>query len=276
MATPRVCDVEHPRGDSMDSQAFTPPQPPAVQAQDIQPPATTSPWQYVYMAGLIALMLFSSYSGANQQDQFAHKHGNAVFYIASVAFEFLLLLLCWIGLRIAKLKLADVIGGAWHSIEDFLLDIAIALGFWIAALLVLFVVGYALGLARPEHVAETKRLLTWIAPKTGRELALAILLASTAGLVEEIIFRGYFQQQFASLLKNVWGGVLISALLFGLSHGYQGPLRMAQIAVYGAMFGTLAVLRKSLRPGMIAHAWQDSLSLTVAFLIGRGVIPMPH
>jgi hypothetical protein len=32
------------------------------------------------------------------------------------------------------------------------------------------------------------------------------------------------------------------------------------IALYGAMFGILAHWRGSVRPGMIAHAWQDSLS----------------
>jgi len=33
---------------------------------------------------------------------------------------------------------------------------------------------------------------------------------------------------------------------------------MFLIFIYGAMFGTLAILRKSLRPGMMAHAWHDS------------------
>ena len=52
--------------------------------------------------------------------------------------------------------------------------------------------------------------------------------------------------------------MLLSALIFGLSHAYEGQQRMILITVYGAMFGTLAILRKSLRPGMIAHAWHDT------------------
>jgi hypothetical protein len=52
--------------------------------------------------------------------------------------------------------------------------------------------------------------------------------------------------------------MLASAAVFGLSHAYEGHQRMLLIFVYGAMFGTLAILRKSLRPGMMAHAWHDS------------------
>jgi membrane protease YdiL (CAAX protease family) len=79
-----------------------------------------------------------------------------------------------------------------------------------------------------------------------------------AGFVEEIVFRGYFQTQFGILLRNVWLGMFLSAAVFGLSHAYEGRQRMLLIFVYGAMFGTLAILRKSLRPGMMAHAWHDS------------------
>jgi len=32
---------------------------------------------------------------------------------------------------------------------------------------------------------------------------------------------------------------------------------MITITIYGALFGILAVMRKSLRPGMIQHAMQD-------------------
>ena len=33
---------------------------------------------------------------------------------------------------------------------------------------------------------------------------------------------------------------------------------MLTITMYGALFGILAVMRKSLRPGMIQHAMQDA------------------
>jgi hypothetical protein len=35
---------------------------------------------------------------------------------------------------------------------------------------------------------------------------------------------------------------------------------MIAITVYGALFCGVAILRRSLRPGMIAHAWHDIFS----------------
>jgi membrane protease YdiL (CAAX protease family) len=53
---------------------------------------------------------------------------------------------------------------------------------------------------------------------------------------------------------------VLQALLFGISHGYQGIEACVRIAVYGALFGLLALWRGSLRPGMMAHAGSDILS----------------
>jgi hypothetical protein len=39
------------------------------------------------------------------------------------------------------------------------------------------------------------------------------------------------------------------------------------IGVFGAMFGILAYWRGSVRPGMIVHAWQDSLGGVVSALM---------
>ena len=51
--------------------------------------------------------------------------------------------------------------------------------------------------------------------------------------------------------------VVAQGILFGASHGYQGWRSMAVIAIFGCAFGILAAWRKNLRPGMMAHAWQD-------------------
>jgi hypothetical protein len=41
------------------------------------------------------------------------------------------------------------------------------------------------------------------------------------------------------------------------------------ITVYGALFGALAVMRKSLRPGMMQHAAQDTLTGIVVSLLSK-------
>ena len=109
----------------------------------------------------------------------------------------------------------------------------------------------------PGGIDVGKKTIQLLVPHVGLELLIWISMSIVAGFVEEIVFRGYFQRQFSTLLRNVWVGMFASAAVFGLSHAYEGRQRMLLIFIYGAMFGTLAILRKSLRPGMMAHAWHD-------------------
>ena len=70
-------------------------------------------------------------------------------------------------------------------------------------------------------------------------------------------FRGYFQKQFEAMTGSSVAGVTLQAILFGISHGYQGLQAIVMIILFGVVFGILASWRKSLRPGMILHAWSD-------------------
>lgn len=224
----------------------------------IEPQKRPAAWHYLYTFALIGVMLFMSFKGANQQGQFAQKFGHITFYVVTMCTELVLFGFSYLGIRLSRMKLREVIGGRWNTIEDFLLDVATAFGFWIISYAVLIGLAYAMHMARPGAIDEGKKTIQLLAPHAGLELAVWILMSVVAGFVEEIVFRGYFQQQFSTLLRNVWLGMFASAAVFGLSHAYEGKQRMLLIFVYGALFGTLAILRKSLRPGILAHAWHDS------------------
>jgi membrane protease YdiL (CAAX protease family) len=224
---------------------------------------------YLYTVAFVALLLLFSYLGQNRVEKIPRGANRMWLYAFQVIWEFILLGLVWIGARLANLKFKDLIGGRWKSFESVLLDFAIAIGFWFASQLILGGLGYLIGLADPKRLEEAKNLLRAIGPHSPKELLVWVSLSSAAGFCEEIIFRGYLQRQFAALLGNVWIGMLISAIIFGLSHGYEGSRRMLLIAVYGALFGMLTIWRKSLRPGMIAHAWHDSFQGGYGFFLDR-------
>jgi uncharacterized protein len=59
------------------------------------------------------------------------------------------------------------------------------------------------------------------------------------------------------MTRNSAAAVILQAILFGISHGYQGFRAIIMIILFGFLFGILALWRKSLRPGMILHAWSD-------------------
>lgn len=55
--------------------------------------------------------------------------------------------------------------------------------------------------------------------KTGSPgILLFVFSAITAGVCEELIFRGYLLPRMLLLVKNKWLAIVISALLFGLAH----------------------------------------------------------
>jgi membrane protease YdiL (CAAX protease family) len=84
-----------------------------------------------------------------------------------------------------------------------------------------------------------------------------LALAASAGFVEELVFRGYFQRQLGAWLGSPWLGVAAQAVLFGVTHGYQGGILILRICLLGLIFGAAALLRRSLVPGMVAHAATD-------------------
>jgi len=80
---------------------------------------------------------------------------------------------------------------------------------------------------------------------------------ASAGFCEEFVFRGYVQRQLLALSRNTVVAVLGQGVVFGMMHAYQGWVPAARIVVIGVLFGAFAAWRRTLRVGMVAHAWQD-------------------
>jgi hypothetical protein len=70
-----------------------------------------------------------------------------------------------------------------------------------------------------------------------------------------------------SSTKSTTAVILISAATFGFGHAYQGFRMVIFICLFGAMFGLLAYWCGTVRPGMTAHGWQDSLNGVLASLM---------
>lgn len=226
--------------------------------QELKRPATVAPIWHTLL--LIAVLVVFSFAGAKSEHKLASEHGRILQYLVTIVWEWLLVAYVWWGVKQRGTSIRDLIGGRWKSVEDGLVDVAIATAFWIVAALVLVGMAYALGLTAPDKLRHAREQLDFLVPRSTRETIIWVALSCTAGFCEEVIFRGYFQKQFAALARNVWAGVAVQAVLFGAAHGYEGRQRMLMIAVYGLMFGLLAQWRKSLRTGMMAHAWHDALS----------------
>jgi membrane protease YdiL (CAAX protease family) len=172
-------------------------------------------------------------------------------YERTILFELLVLALVLAGVWLNGTSVSAVLGDHWRTFREFLRHFGIGLLFMVATI----VVTSATGGHRSAHDDVTRFLL----PHRGAEMTLWILLSLSAGICEEAVYRGYLQKQFMALTRNVPAGIVLSALLFGAVHLYQGFARASLIAVMGAMSGALAFWVRSVRPGMFAHFLQDVL-----------------
>lgn len=269
-----MTDSPYSPGFNPDTQETLPPPPPPVTtAAAASAPAGTQLIAPVWHTLVIVLIILgNSYLAYARLSHNVQSRGRTLLYLETMAWQLILFGLVWFGLRLKKTKLRDVIGGQWNKAEDFLIDFAIAAGFWIGSVMILAGLKFAFGLASLDtkrSAEQVKQTIGAITPRTAAELGLFVLLALCAGFFEEIIFRGYLQKQIGAITRNIYAGLVIAAAIFGLGHGYQGPAQMVLLAIYGLLFGILVLVRKSLRPGMMVHAWQDAFSGVAAYVLTK-------
>ena len=96
-------------------------------------------------------------------------------------------------------------------------------------------------------------------PRGGAEKRVFALLAVTAGLCEEVMFRGFG----IAYVHWVWPAasrpavIVITAAAFGLVHLYQGPRGVVLTGLVGGYLGWLVLTTGSLLPAMAIHALLD-------------------
>jgi uncharacterized protein len=185
----------------------------------------------------------------------------AAMYERTILTEWLLFALMILGVWLHGSSLLTVLGDRWRSALAVLKDIGIAAAFWIVSTGVLSILG------AHSHSGAPDRAVQFLLPQGRFEMFLWIGLSITAGICEEAIFRGYYQTQFMALTKSAPIGILLSAVAFGAAHSYQGLGGAIRIGLQGLLLGILANWRRSVRPGMIAHAWGDIFAGALARLM---------
>ena len=98
-----------------------------------------------------------------------------------------------------------------------------------------------------------------VLPRTKKERWTFAILAFSAGVCEEILFRGFA----AFLMQEVFPGIpiyliiLIPGVVFGIAHFYQGIQGVIMTGAAGAGFMCLFLVSGSLIPGMALHFLGD-------------------
>lgn len=212
-----------------------------------------SPWHTVFV--LVVLGLYAYWATIRAaRAQAGLGPGRPTMYLRTIFFELLFLGIVLAGVKLRGASLRSVLGQRWNSAVQVFVDLGLGIGLLILSTLLVPILG---GHQNAEAANQSIRFLL---PQSSMELGLWMLLSITAGVCEEAIYRGYLQRQLGALTRNAWVGIGLSAAAFGSAHLYQGVRRAAVIAVSGVLFGCFAEWRKTVRPGMFAHALQDGIA----------------
>lgn len=200
---------------------------------------------------ILALTLFGFYSQRNSSPaaEAAPPGGKVFLYLSIIALQYGLLRLIIGGLRRNGFNLGELIGERANNWRAVGFDVLIAAIFWAMCAAILEIIKRLLG-GDDAHVGN-------LLPNGILESALWIVLSVAAGFVEEVCYRGYLQKQILALTGLAPVAIIGQAILFGISHSYQGFKSTIVITIYGGFFGLLAYWRNSLRPGIVAHALTD-------------------
>lgn len=140
------------------------------------------------------------------------------------------------------------------------------------ALLAVFAVNAVLAMGvmavSPAVMEDHHQRLAQVADLLVGDLPLIAVAAAMlfVGFYEEAMARGLLLHRSLALLSGVWGPVLLSAVLFGMGHFYQGWLGILQTTLVGVVFARLTLHWGTLWPVIIAHATLN----TGALLLLRG------
>lgn len=182
-------------------------------------------------------------------------------------------LLQWVGVL--------AIGTLWYFKDRSFLDLGLGIPqmtpiTW--GLILGFIIWYILDtwweLRDAANIAVTKE--KWrknipFLPENWQELHHFFFVAFTAGVCEEIIFRGFCIQYFLAWnqdnLLGTWLSILLPAFFFSIGHIYQGFLAVLKTLVMAILLGWVFILTKSLWIPILLHFLVDLISGYIAMKV---------
>lgn len=153
-----------------------------------------------------------------------------------------------------------------HAWVFYLVEVVIAL-FVALMLLPLAVVFWKKVKKQPRKYssADAFKSLSYFFPATWTERRWFASVCVTAGICEEILFRGFLLQYLHVFpwTLNLTLALLIAAVIFGLQHLYQGAGGAASTVVIGLLLSLLFLLTGNLLLPMVLHAVMDLRMLVI-------------
>lgn len=108
--------------------------------------------------------------------------------------------------------------------------------------------------------ARVQAMASRILPQSPQERVPFLALAVTAGCCEEFLYRGFAMAAFSRAGFPIWASVVVSSVLFGAAHLYQGRGGLIGTGILGLLFGAFRALTGSILPVAAWHAAIDAVA----------------
>jgi membrane protease YdiL (CAAX protease family) len=231
-----------------------PPPPPDAQPKPIAPVAHTG--------AIFALLVLSTwYTSTHATARALSGNSRVVHYLGSIGLEWILLGLVMLGIyrRRDFLRMSFL-----NRNQGWLQSIGLGFVVYFVGLMSIAMVSSILYLT-PLFRHRNEAVILAIAPHTPLEFVVWFAVSLTAGICEELIFRGYLLQQLIAFTGRPVVSVIIAALLFGSVHLYEGFAAVLPLTALALVYGfVVRYVKGDLRTVIVAHTLQDFI---VAFLI---------
>ncbi|MDX1643269.1 MAG: type II CAAX endopeptidase family protein [Thermoanaerobaculia bacterium] len=125
---------------------------------------------------------------------------------------------------------------------------------WLGVIAALFAIAALLYLLGAESMLPTRapEIITWV---VALPVGVRVALSLSAGVVEELFFRGFLQPRI---------GIVLSSVLFVLAHlSYDQPFLLIGVALLSVLFAFLVRWRQSIWAAVVAHATFDAIQLLI-------------
>jgi membrane protease YdiL (CAAX protease family) len=104
------------------------------------------------------------------------------------------------------------------------------------------------------------RVLRELLPQTGSDRALFAALSLSAGICEEIAFRGFLLHALGAATGSTALALFLSSGSFGVVHAYQLPIGALRAGLLGALLAVPLLVGQPIYAPIIAHVCIDLLS----------------
>lgn len=164
-------------------------------------------------------------------------------------------------LRFGERVPLSAIGLARPTIRSVLWGLGLGFGVFIALALIVLALSQ-LGLF--DNAKASAVVLDWPLP-------FRIAVAAAAGVIEEILYRGYAIERLTAIVGRRWVAAILALIAFSLAHvPFWGWSAIATPLVGGAFFTLIYLWRRDLMACIVAHSTIDLIGIVLVPALAAG------